>query len=310
MNIQTPPQVDRQAVSPLIDSFGRQVTYLRLSLTDRCDMRCTYCMAEKMTFLPKSDLLTLDELETIGTRFIARGVKKIRPTGGEPLVRKDFLPLLNRLGTYLGQGLEELTLTTNGTLLDKFADDIAAAGVKRINVSLDTIDPEAFRKITRRGDLSKVLAGLKAAQKAGLKIKINTVLLKNQNAPHIKDMVAWAHGQGMSDENNRDLQSGPAHYVRVQETGGRLGFITPLTQNFCAGCNRVRVTCTGRIYMCLGQDDHIDLRDILRGHDDKAYALDKALDQALFKKPEKHEFEIKRSNAAPAQARHMSMTGG
>lgn len=298
-----------------------------------------------MTFLPKRDLLTLEELETVAGAFIARGVTKIRITGGEPLVRRDILQLVERLGAKLGEGLEELTLTTNATMLAYMADTIARAGVKRINISLDTLDEERFGEITRRGRLPQVLAGIEAAQMAGLKIKLNTVALKHQNLQEIPSMVEWAHARGidmtlievmplgdtgedrvdqyvplptvreqleklwtLTDLPRSDRNGGPSSYVRVEETGGRLGFITPLTNNFCAGCNRVRVTCTGRIYMCLGQDDHIDLRTILReqGPD----ALDEALDRALFLKPEKHEFRIDKRGADPALPRHMSMTGG
>tara|TARA_R110002167_G_scaffold257625_2_gene464151 strand:+ start:7360 stop:8391 length:1032 start_codon:yes stop_codon:yes gene_type:complete len=332
---------------PLIDRYGRQVTYLRLSVTDRCDLRCTYCMSEIMKFLPKAELLSLDELDRVATAFVERGVRKIRLTGGEPLVRRDIGHLIERLGRLMDQGLDELTLTTNGTLLADHADGLMRAGVRRVNVSLDSLDPENFAKITRRGDLSKVLNGIDAALESGLKIKINTVALKHQNASEIPDMVEWAHARGMdmtlievmplgdtgedridqyiplpmvrddletrwtlAEETSRDPIAGPSRYVRVKETGGRLGFITPLTNNFCAGCNRVRVTCTGRIYMCLGQDDHVDLRAALREAPDPAVALDAALDKALFAKPEKHDFEIKRRGSAPALPRHMSTTGG
>jgi len=332
---------------PLIDRFGREVTYLRMSVTDRCDLRCTYCMAEKMEFLPRKDLLTLEELELVAAAFIRRGVKKIRLTGGEPLVRKNFVSLLERLGQHLGQGLEELTLTTNGTLLEQYAQKIADCGVKRINVSIDTLNPDTFRAVTRLGNINTVMRGIDAAQSVGLRVKINTVVLKNYNAHAIKDMVNWAHERDMDmtlievmpmgetdedrfdqyvpmatiredlekdwtlvDHDNSDPQSGPSRYVSIKETGGRLGFITPLTQNFCAGCNRVRVTCTGRIYMCLGQDDYIDLRSLMRENDYSKSVLDKALDDALFKKPEKHDFEIKRPDSTPAVSRHMSMTGG
>ena len=333
--------------APLVDQFGRQVTYLRISVTDRCDLRCTYCMAEKMQFLPKRDLLTIEELDQVARAFVQRGVQKIRITGGEPLVRKGMPELFERLGGYLGHGLEELTLTTNGTLLTQFADMLARNGVKRINVSLDSLDPERFETITRRGKLPQVLAGIDAALEAGLKVKINTVALKHDNADELQDMIAWAHGKGMdltlievmplgeTDEDRidqyiplpmirdglakdwtlEDLSStesnaGPSRYVRVKETGGKLGFITPLTNNFCAGCNRVRVTCTGRIYMCLGQDDHIDLRAALRESDDPNAALDACLNRALMKKPERHEFKIDRRGQDPALARHMSVTGG
>ncbi len=332
---------------PLIDRFGRHVTYLRMSVTDRCDLRCTYCMAEHMIFLPRKDLLTLEELDHVATSFVARGVRKLRITGGEPLVRKDIGLLFERLGRLKDQGLDELTLTTNATQLDKHADTLVKAGVKRVNISLDSLDPARFAEITRRGDLPKVLSGIDAAQEAGLKIKLNTVALKHQNVDELPDMIAWAHGRGidmtlievmplgetgedridqyiplpmvrdrleakwtLEDETNRDPNSGPSRYVSIKETGGRLGFITPLTNNFCAGCNRVRITCTGRIYMCLGQDDHVDLRAALRESDDPDAALDAALDKALLAKPEKHEFNISRRGSKPALPRHMSMTGG
>ncbi|WP_300394588.1 GTP 3',8-cyclase MoaA [Henriciella sp.] len=338
---------DGQSPPPLTDVFGRTVSYLRLSVTDRCDLRCTYCMAEHMTFLPKKDLLSLEELETVAAAFIRRGVRKIRITGGEPLVRKDIGDLFDRLGRHMGEGLDELTLTTNATLLAQHAERLYAAGVRRVNVSLDTLDPVMFKTITRLGDLQKSLDGIEAARQAGLKVKINTVALKHQNAAEIPAMVEWAHAQGfdmtlievmplgltgedrvdqyvplfeirdqladrwnLTDEEGRDAQAGPSRYVRIAETGGRLGFITPLTNNFCAGCNRVRVTCTGRIYMCLGQDDHVDLRAALRDAEHPALALDEALDTALMRKPEKHEFAIRERGEAPALPRHMSMTGG
>lgn len=342
-----PDTMSAPSPAPLVDTFGRQVTYLRLSVTDRCDLRCTYCMAETMQFLPKRDLLTLEELDQVASAFIARGVQKIRITGGEPLVRKGIDTLFTHLSRHLGNGLEELTLTTNGTLLNQYADHLAACGVKRINVSLDALDETQFRTITRRGDLPRVLEGIDAALAAGLKVKINTVALKHDNADTLADMIEWAHGKGMDltlievmplGETGEDRidqyvpllmiedrlskywtleplkdpvkNGGPSRYVRIRETGGKLGLITPLTQNFCAGCNRVRVTCTGRIYMCLGQDDHIDLRAALRGSDTPADALNNALDQALFRKPEKHEFTIRQRGEAPALPRHMSMTGG
>lgn len=333
--------------APLTDAFGRQVTYLRLSVTDRCDLRCTYCMAEHMTFLPRKDLLSLEELETVAAAFIRRGVRKIRITGGEPLVRKDVGELFDRLGSHIGAGLDELTLTTNATLLAQHAERLSQAGVKRVNVSLDTLDPDMFRAITRRGDLQTSLDGIAAAKRAGLKVKINTVALKHQNAEELLRMIEWAHGEGfdmtlievmplgltgedrvdqyiplfeirdqleqrwtLADETARDAQAGPSRYARISETGGRLGFITPLTNNFCAGCNRVRVTCTGRIYMCLGQDDHVDLRAALRESEYPSLALDEALDTALMRKPERHEFAIRERGEAPALPRHMSMTGG
>ena len=333
--------------APLVDAFGREISYLRISVTDRCDLRCTYCMSERMTFLPKADLLTLEELDQIAGAFIARGVKKIRITGGEPLVRRDIQELFYRLGDRMGDGLEELTLTTNGTLLTKFAPILKQAGVKRINVSLDSINPDRFREITRLGNLQQVLDGLQAAKEAGLSVKINTVALRQQNGSELKDMIAWAHGQGfdltlievmplgetgedrfdqyvplpeireqlerdwtLNDIQNPHANSGPSRYVRVAETGGRLGFITPLTNNFCAGCNRVRVTCTGRIYMCLGQNDCVDLRSAIRDSDHPEQALNKALDEAVYRKPEKHEFEIRERGENPYVQRHMSVTGG
>lgn len=333
--------------TPLVDQFGRQVTYLRISVTDRCDLRCTYCMAEKMQFLPKRDLLTIEELDQVARAFVQRGVQKIRITGGEPLVRKGMPELFERLGGYLGHGLEELTLTTNGTLLTKYADMLASNGVKRINVSLDTLDSARFETITRRGKLQQVLDGIDAALEAGINVKINTVALKHDNADELADIISWAHSKGMdltlievmplgeTDEDRidqyiplpmvrdrlsetwtfedltpSDRNAGPSRYTRIKETGGKLGFITPLTNNFCAGCNRVRVTCTGRIYMCLGQDDHIDLRAALRESDDPDAALDACLNRALLKKPERHEFKINRRGQDPALDRHMSVTGG
>ena len=342
-----PDGVSPHMRAPLVDQYGRQITYLRISVTDRCDLRCTYCMAEKMTFLPKSDLLSIEELDRVAQAFVQRGVQKIRITGGEPLVRKGMPELFERLGRYLEHGLQELTLTTNGTLLETHADLLARSGVKRINVSLDSLNPDTFERITRRGKLQQVLSGIDAALDAGLRIKINTVALKHENAAEIPDMVEWAHSKGMDltlievmplgdtgedridqyiplpmiqDDlahrwnlaplNDHQPNSGPSRYMRVEHTGGKLGFITPLTNNFCAGCNRVRVTCTGRIYMCLGQDDHIDLRAALREHADPDHALNECLNQALLKKPERHDFRIERRGQAPALPRHMSVTGG
>ena len=333
--------------APLTDRFGREISYLRLSVTDRCDLRCTYCMAEHMTFLPKKDLLSLEELQTVADAFIRRGVRKIRITGGEPLVRKDIMGLFEGLGDRLGSGLDELTLTTNATQLETHAEALVKAGVKRVNISLDTLNPDMFREITRRGDYEKVMGGIEAGAAAGLKIKINTVALRHHNADEVPHMVEWAHARGydmtlievmplgitgedrydqyiplfdirdqlerrwtLTPEDARDANSGPSRYVRIAETGGRLGFITPLTNNFCAGCNRVRVTCTGRIYMCLGQDDHVDLRAALRESSDPQAALDEALDRALIAKPERHEFEINQRGQSPALDRHMSVTGG
>ena len=329
----------------LRDRFGRDITYLRLSVTDRCDLRCTYCMSEKMTFLPKKDLLSFEELERLADAFIARGVKKIRITGGEPLVRRDVLGLMERLGKRLGRGdFDELTLTTNGTQLAQHADRLKSYGVKRVNVSLDTLKPDVFAKLTRRDALDQVLRGIDAARAAGLAVKINTVGLKGVNEAEIPQMISWAHGQGMSltlievmplgeiDEERFDQYlpltkvqdalearwtlsaiplrtGGPARYFNIAETGGTLGLITPLTNNFCAGCNRVRVTCTGQIYMCLGQSDRVDLRAAMRGDEPEA-ALQAALDRAMLKKPERHNFEINERGEQPALARHMSVTGG
>ena len=329
----------------MIDPFGRAVTYLRVSVTDRCDFRCTYCMAEDMAFLPKKDLLTLEELDRLCSAFIAKGVKKLRLTGGEPLVRKNVMHLVRALSRHLKTGaLEELTLTTNGSQLERFADELADAGVKRINVSLDTLDADKFRKITRWGELDKVMAGIVAAERAGLKIKLNAVALKGFNDAEIPDMLRWAHGRGMdltlietmpmgeieADRTDQylplsavraDLErqftladipfrtGGPARYVEVNETGGRLGFITPLTHNFCEGCNRVRLTCTGTLYMCLGQDDAADLRAPLRASEGDEL-LSAAIDEAIGRKPKGHDFVIDRTTARPAVARHMSVTGG
>ncbi len=331
--------------NPLVDQFGRNITYLRLSVTDRCDLRCTYCMAEQMTFLPKREVLSLEELERLAGAFIDRGIRKIRITGGEPLVRRDIMTLMGRLGRRLQTGdFDELTLTTNGTQLRHHADVLAALGVKRINVSLDTLDDAKFEKLTRRNRLSQVLRGLDAAQNAGLHIKINTVALKDVNEDEIPAMIEWAHGRGMDltlievmplgeiDEDRTDqylpltavqdaLQKqwtlkpmdkstgGPARYLKVEETGGVMGMITPLTNNFCAGCNRVRVTCAGEIFMCLGHGDKIDLRAAMRGPDPDE-VLNAMLDRAMLKKPERHSFDISEKGQAPAVPRHMSVTGG
>jgi cyclic pyranopterin phosphate synthase len=331
--------------APLVDPFQRAITYLRVSVTDRCDFRCVYCMAENMTFLPKQDLLTLEELDRLCSAFVARGVKKLRLTGGEPLVRRDIMVLFRSLSRHLKSGeLEELTLTTNGSQLGRFARELADCGVKRINVSLDTLDAVKFREITRWGDVSKVLAGIDAAQAAGLHVKINAVALKGVNEDEIPALMEWAHGRGMdlslievmplgdieperidqylplSVVRTRLSQrytledidyrtGGPARYMSVRETGGRLGFITPLTHNFCEGCNRVRVTCTGTLYMCLGQDDAADLRTPLRASeaDDPLHA---AIGEAIARKPKGHDFIIDRRTNRPAVARHMSVTGG
>ena len=337
------PQAGHQPV--MIDPFGRTITYLRISVTDRCDFRCTYCMAEDMTFLPKRDLLTLEELDRLATVFIEKGVRKLRLTGGEPLVRKNILHLIEQLSRHLRSGaLEELTLTTNGSQLSRHAGALAAAGVQRINVSLDTLDPDKFRRITRWGDLGRVMEGINAALDAGISVKINTVALKGLNADEIPEMLRWAHGRGMDmtvietmpmgeiDEDRTDqylplsqlrasLESqltlrdipfrtgGPARYVEVAETDGRLGFITPMTHNFCESCNRVRLTCTGTLYLCLGQDDAADLRAALRASDDNAI-VSAAIDEAITRKPKGHDFVIDRRNNRPAVQRHMSVTGG
>jgi cyclic pyranopterin phosphate synthase len=329
----------------MIDPFGRTISYLRVSVTDRCDFRCTYCMAESMTFLPKAELLTLEELDRLCSAFVRKGVRKLRLTGGEPLVRRNVMWLFERLSRHLGAGLDEVTLTTNGSRLAEFAKPLAGNGVKRINVSVDTLDPAKFRAITRRGDLAQVLKGIEAAQDAGLKVKINAVALSGRdgNESEIEDLILWAHRGGMDitlietmplgdiepDRTSQflslnsvrrrlaqrwtlsdlaDRTGGPARYVRIAETGGRLGFITPLTHNFCESCNRVRVTCTGTLFMCLGQEDAADLREPLRAStgDD---LLERAIDDAIARKPKGHDFVIERM-MAPAVSRHMSMTGG
>ena len=331
--------------APLVDPFGRSITYLRVSVTDRCDFRCVYCMAENMTFLPKRDLLTLEELDRLCSAFIAKGVTKLRLTGGEPLVRRGLMTLVDSLSRHLASGaLGELTLTTNGSQLPKFAGELAAHGVKRINVSLDTLDADKFRAITRWGELSQVLEGIAAARAAGIAVKINAVALKGVNEDELGDLLAWAHGRGMdltlievmplgeigegrleqylplsmvrarlseryTLEDIDYRTGGPARYVRVKETGGRLGFITPLTHNFCESCNRVRVTCTGTLYMCLGQDDAADLRSPLRASESDDL-LNDAIDEAISRKPKGHDFVIDRRHRRPALARHMSVTGG
>ncbi|AYM05508.1 GTP 3',8-cyclase MoaA [Agrobacterium radiobacter] len=331
--------------TPMVDPFGRAITYLRVSVTDRCDFRCTYCMSEHMTFLPKKDLLTLEELDRLCSVFIARGVRKLRLTGGEPLVRKNIMSLVRNLGRHVQTGaLDELTLTTNGSQLAKFAAELADCGVRRINVSLDTLDRDKFRHITRWGDIDRVMEGLDAAQAAGIKVKLNAVALKDFNDAEIPDLMRFAHGRGMDltvietmpmgeieeDRTDRylplsqlraDLEKsftlidsdyqtgGPARYVTVKETGGRMGFITPMTHNFCESCNRVRLTCTGTLYMCLGQDDAADLRTALRASDSDVY-LSSAIDEALLRKPKGHDFIIDRTHNRPAVSRHMSVTGG
>jgi GTP 3',8-cyclase len=329
----------------MIDLFGRSISYLRVSVTDRCDFRCSYCMAEHMTFVPKRDLLTLEELERVSAAFIRKGVKRIRITGGEPLVRRDVMTLIRRLGARIGSGgLDELTLTTNGRQLVRYAGQLHDAGVRRINVSLDTLDAGRFRTITRWGDLAEVLAGIDAARDAGLSVKINTVALRGINEDEIPDMLEWAHGRGMDftlietmplgevDDDRTEhylplslvrarlahrytlveddyRTGGPARYARVTETGGRIGFITPLTHNFCESCNRVRLTCTGTLFMCLGQNDDADLRTPLRASADNA-RLDAAIDEAIGRKPKGHDFIIDRRHREPALARYMSVTGG
>jgi len=329
----------------LVDPFDRAITYLRVSVTDRCDFRCVYCMSEHMTFLPKADLLSLEELDRLCSAFVAKGVRKLRLTGGEPLVRRGIMTLFGSLSRHLASGdLDELTLTTNASQLTKHAAELVGHGVKRINVSLDTLDPDKFRAITRWGELDKVLAGIDAAQAAGLRIKINTVALKGVNEDELADLVTWAHGRGMDitlievmplgDVGEGRLEQylplsiararlserftldeidyrtgGPARYVKVAETGGRLGFITPLTHNFCESCNRVRITCTGTLYMCLGQEDAADLRTPLRASEGNAL-LDAAIEEAISRKPKGHDFIIDRRHQRPALARHMSVTGG
>ena len=327
----------------MTDRFGRRITYLRVSVTDRCDFRCVYCMAEDMTFLPRKDLLSLEEIDRLTSAFIARGVRKLRLTGGEPLVRRNIMWLVRSLSRHLGAGLDELTLTTNGSQLARYAEELAECGVKRINVSLDTLDPGKFRVITRKGDFHQVMSGIDAASRAGLKIKINTVALRDVNEAELEDILRWAHGRGFdltlietmpmgevgADRVEQYLplslvrtrlerhftfdeipyrSGGPARYVQVRETGGRLGFITPMTHNFCEACNRVRVTCTGTLYMCLGQEDAADLCAPLRASQDDAL-LHAAIDEAIARKPRGHDFVIGRDQK-PSVARTMSLTGG
>ena len=330
----------------MIDPFGRRISYLRVSVTDRCDFRCVYCMAEDMTFLPKAEILTLEELDRLCSAFVRLGVRKLRLTGGEPLVRKNIMSLVRALSRHLATGaLDELTLTTNGSQLARYAAELADCGVRRVNVSLDTLDPAKFARITRWGRLDQVEAGLAAARAAGLGIKINAVALKGVNEDEFDDLVRWCGDQGfdltfievmpmgeIGAENRLDQYlplslvrarlaerwtleesdyrtGGPARYVRVGETGGRLGFITPLTHNFCESCNRVRLTCTGTLFMCLGQDDAADLRVPLRGSESDEL-LDAAIAEAIARKPKGHDFIIDRRHTAPAVARHMSVTGG
>ena len=330
---------------PMTDPFGRSISYLRVSVTDRCDLRCLYCMSEDMTFLPKADLLTLEELDRLCSAFIAKGVRKLRLTGGEPLVRRNVMSLVRSLSRHLSTGaLNELTLTTNGSQLARFADELRDCGVRRVNVSLDTLDPQKFRAITRWGDLGKVLDGIEAARAAGLAVKINAVALKNTNEDEIPSLMQWAHGKGMAltlievmpmgdigegriDQyvplsllrarlgqhytltELADDTGGPARYVHVSETGGKLGFITPMTHNFCESCNRVRITCTGTLHTCLGHEDASDLRKPLRASADD-HQLSEAIDRAIGAKPKGHDFIIDRRHNRPSVSRHMSVTGG
>ena len=331
---------------PLVDSFGRRISYLRISVTDRCDFRCVYCMAEDMTFLPKQDLLTLEELDRLATAFVEKGVRKLRLTGGEPLVRRNIMHLIRSLSRHLGTGaLEELTITTNGSQLERFAAELADCGVRRINVSLDTLDADKFKQITRWGNLDKVMAGIRAAQAAGIRVKLNAVALKGFNEDELftlaefcasRDMdLTFIEVMPMGDIGNedrigqywslKDLRArlaeqytlidlaertgGPARYVQLQETGQKIGFITPLTHNFCESCNRVRLTCTGTLYMCLGQDDAADLREPLRASEGNELLSD-AIDKAIGRKPKGHDFVIDRGTKRPAVSRHMSVTGG
>jgi cyclic pyranopterin phosphate synthase len=331
----------------LIDPFARAITYLRVSVTDRCDFRCVYCMSEHMAFLPKAELLTLEELDRLCSAFVALGVEKLRVTGGEPLVRKGIMTFFHAMSRHLATGaLRELTLTTNGSQLRRFARELADCGVRRVNVSLDTLDAEKFARITRWGRLHQVLDGIDAAVEAGLHVKINTVALKGVNEDELHDLVAWCGARGfdvtfievmpMGDLGNedrldqywslkhlrRELETrwtltdtpertgGPARYVRVAETGGRIGFITPLTHNFCESCNRVRLTCTGQLYMCLGQEDDADLRAPLRAHSADDAPLVAAIAEAIARKPKGHDFDYSRQTVSGQVSRHMSHTGG
>lgn len=335
------------AAAPLIDPFARAITYLRVSVTDRCDFRCVYCMAEHMTFLPKAELLTLEELDRMCSAFVRLGVRKLRITGGEPLVRRGIMGFFEAMGRHLESGaLEELTLTTNASQLRRFAEPLAKAGVRRVNVSLDTLDAEKFARVTRWGRFAQVLDGIDAAQEAGLQVKINAVALKGVNDDEARRMVHWAHGRGMDvtfievmpmgdlggedrldqywpltdvrAELSKDFTltdipyrtGGPARYMRAEETGGRIGFITPLTHNFCESCNRVRLTCTGQLYMCLGQDDDADLRAVLRAHPEDDAPLEAAIREAILRKPKGHDFDYSRREVRGEVGRHMSVTGG
>jgi cyclic pyranopterin phosphate synthase len=335
--------VMNRSMQPMIDPFGRRITYLRVSVTDRCDFRCVYCMAETMTFLPRKDLLTLEELDRLTSAFIAKGVRKVRLTGGEPLVRKNLMWLIKSLSRHLGAGLDEITLTTNGSQLSAHAATLADCGVARINVSLDTLDPAKFKAITRWGDFDQVMAGIDAADRAGLKIKINAVALRGLNEDEIGELLRFCHGRGFdltlietmpmgetgTDRTEQYLplslvrarlaerftltdipyrSGGPARYVDVRETGGRVGFITPMTHNFCEACNRVRVSCTGTLYMCLGQEDSVDLRAPMRASE-ADHLLHAAVDAAIAAKPKGHDFVIERGGK-PSVSRTMSTTGG
>jgi GTP 3',8-cyclase len=332
-------------MSPLVDPFGRAITYIRVSVTDRCDFRCVYCMSEDMTFLPKQDLLSLEELDRLCSAFVRLGTRKIRVTGGEPLVRRGIMTLFRSLSRRIGEGgLDELTVTTNGSQLARYAAELRDCGVERINVSVDTLNPEKFRALTRWGDFAQVMKGIDAAAEAGLKVKINAVALKGVNDEEAPEMIAWAHGRGFDitfievmplgeiGEARYDqylpltelraalsrrytltpsayVTGGPARYFEVAETGGRLGFITPLTHNFCESCNRVRVTCTGTLYMCLGQDDAADLREPLRRSESDG-PLEAAIRAAIARKPKGHDFLIDRTSSHASTRRHMSVTGG
>jgi cyclic pyranopterin phosphate synthase len=333
-----------QSTPPVIDPFGRAITYLRMSVTDRCDLRCVYCMSEDMNFLPKAEILSLEEIDRIAAAFIRLGVRKLRITGGEPLVRRNVLSLFRQLGVRLGHGLDEVTLTTNGTQLARYAGELAAAGVRRVNVSLDTLDAARFTRITRWGRIGTVMDGLQAARAAGLGVKINVVALRGENEEELPEMLAWCGAQGFdmclietmplgdvgADRSDQYLPlslvrtqlrrrftldetdyatGGPARYFNVRETGTRVGFITPMTHNFCESCNRVRLTATGTLYMCLGQDDAADLRAAVRVNPDDA-ALEGAIRAAIARKPLGHDFVIDRRQNTPAVARHMSLTGG
>ena len=330
----------------LIDPFAREITYLRISVTDRCDFRCVYCMAENMTFLPKKELLSLEELAFVCNAFIDLGVEKIRVTGGEPLVRRDIMEFFKMMGQRLGHGLNELTLTTNASQLEKYASQLRDYGVERVNVSLDTLNADKFHKITRWGRLDQVLRGVQAAKDAGLKVKINTVALKGTNEDELFDLVNWCGEEGFdltfievmpmgdlggedrldqfwpltelrtriaerySIMDTTDRTGGPARYVRLSETGQRIGFISPLTQNFCDGCNRVRLTCTGSLYQCLGQTDQMDLRDVARAHPGDVEPLYAAIRKAIGLKPKGHDFDYSGDTIGGQMPRHMSHTGG